>query len=395
MDNICDKKVCTGCAACAEVCPMHCIAMVYDEEGYLNPSIDNSVCVNCGKCAKTCPNNSPVPKWGEAEFLQVWNKDKEVLVKSSSGGFFTALAQYIFAREGVVFGVYKDPATNVLRFDYAEDLAGIDKFRYSKYYQAETGSVYRQVREFIEAGRLVLFTGTGCQVAGLLNYLGDSYNRDLLITADPLCHGTPSKKAVDAYIKDKEKEYKKKIVDYSFRIKPDDGHWYVGGSTRMKLYFEDNTVEIVEQGRDSFFLAFNENIILRESCYTCKYCGSKRISDFTMADFWCVKDVPQEQQDYGVTLLLCNSNRARNMVRELSDLLVIEEADKAVALANNGSLTKANARPRARDGVYESIDKKGFDRTVIANFKKHYLRLYLEDHIGRDTFKKIRNILHI
>ena len=231
--------------------------------------------------------------------------------------------------------------------------------------------------------------------AGLLNYLGDSYNRDLLITADPLCHGTPSKKAVDAYIKDKEKEYKKKIVDYSFRIKPDDGHWYVGGSTRMKLYFEDNTVEIVEQGRDSFFLAFNENIILRESCYTCKYCGSKRISDFTMADFWCVKDVPQEQQDYGVTLLLCNSNRARNMVRELSDLLVIEEADKAVALANNGSLTKANARPRARDGVYESIDKKGFDRTVIANFKKHYLRLYLEDHIGRDTFKKIRNILHI
>jgi hypothetical protein len=74
---------------------------------------------------------------------------------------------------------------------------------------------------------------------------------------------------------------------------------------------------------------------------------------------------------------------------------VIEEADKAVALANNGSLTKANARPRARDGVYESIDKKGFDRTVIANFKKHYLRLYLEDHIGRDTFKKIRNILHI
>ena len=346
MCSICEKNKCTGCGTCAEICPINCITMKYDKEGYLYPYVDNISCINCKKCERSCPNNSPVCQNNDSEFLQVWNKDREVLIKSSSGGFFTALADYIFAKGGVVFGVYKDSKTNILRFDYAEDISEIDKFRYSKYYQAEVEDTYSRVKQFLNANRLVLFTGTACQIAGLLNYLGDGYNKNLLITADPLCHGTPSKIAVDAYIKDKEKEFKKKISDYSFRIKPDDGHWYVGGSTRMKLFFEDNTSIVVEQGRDSYFTAFNENIMLRECCYSCMYCGTKRISDFTMADFWCVKDVPDIQQEYGVTLLLCNSERSKHLVWELASDLVIQKADKDIAKANNLALTnKSNVIP--------------------------------------------------
>ena len=50
MIDIKDKKECCGCNACVQACPLHCISMEADEEGFWYPKADSNVCIKCGKC---------------------------------------------------------------------------------------------------------------------------------------------------------------------------------------------------------------------------------------------------------------------------------------------------------------------------------------------------------
>ena len=45
---------CTGCSACVAVCPVHCIQLIENEEGFLYPQVDEAKCINCGKCVEHC-----------------------------------------------------------------------------------------------------------------------------------------------------------------------------------------------------------------------------------------------------------------------------------------------------------------------------------------------------
>lgn len=58
---------CTGCGACLQICPKHCIIMEEQEDGFLFPVVDTDVCVSCGKCLRACPAKKHLP----ARFL--WN----------------------------------------------------------------------------------------------------------------------------------------------------------------------------------------------------------------------------------------------------------------------------------------------------------------------------------
>ena len=50
-----DPNLCTGCSACAAVCPKRCIQLEQNEEGFVYPKVDQSLCVECGLCEKVCP----------------------------------------------------------------------------------------------------------------------------------------------------------------------------------------------------------------------------------------------------------------------------------------------------------------------------------------------------
>ncbi len=50
------KFNCSGCSACANICPKNAISMEPDEEGFLYPVIHLESCVSCGKCEKVCYN---------------------------------------------------------------------------------------------------------------------------------------------------------------------------------------------------------------------------------------------------------------------------------------------------------------------------------------------------
>lgn len=394
--EICTPEKCTGCGACAQVCVKSCISMEENSEGFLYPVIDYNACIDCGLCRKTCPVNHAT-KTRASSFYMAWHRDVEVLRRSSSGGVFTALADYVLAQGGVVFGASWNPDNRQVLHTMIENPAQLDKLRLSKYYQSDTKNVYKEAKALLAQKRMVLFSGTACQIAALYAVVGG--NQESLLTVDILCHGVASKKVVDAYITSKEKYYKKKIDSFQFRAKGEDTQWANGESSRMRLIFTDGTDYIEAHSTDTFYNGFNGSMFLRESCYRCDYCGTDRIADFTLADFWGVHPdtVPAEQLKLGVSLMLCNSQKARDILPALSDTLVMTEIDPQAAIPFNLALVKPNARPQQRDTFFQQLETREYDQIIKGIFWKLYLKKSVKKAlvtlIGQSQFEKCKRLL--
>lgn len=389
--TICEKNKCTACGACEQICPQNAVQMSFDENGFFYPRIDDSKCIQCKQCIRVCHNNN-VLEVTPASFYMGTHKDIDVLKKSSSGGAFTALSEYVIKKGGVVFGASFDEKTRKVYHVSIKSADELDRIRLSKYYQGTIDKCYQEVKEYLKCG-FVLFSGTACQIAGLYSFLGGK--DDNLITVDVLCHGVTSKKVVDSYIRGKEKKYGKKAISYRFRLKPDDSVWFSGGSTKMRVDFDDGTSMIEPAEKDTFFIGFNKYLFLRESCYTCKYVGTNRISDFTLADYWGVdiEDISIKEHDYGVSLILANSNRAKQIVTELTDSIEIKPINPEVAIKCNQALSKPSTKNRYRLEFFNEIDRTDFDKLIIKYNKRHFIKVKIKDLLGRDNIKKIKKLL--
>lgn len=400
MTNICSYLYCTGCGVCANVCPKHCIQMQENNEGFLYPIVNEALCVQCGKCQQICPALKQPEVHDEADFYMAWHKDKNVLLNSSSGGAFTALADFILSKKGIVVGAALDEQSREVVHIAIENRELLNKLRRSKYYQSRTGDIYNRIREWIEQKRYVLFSGTACQIAALYSMLGKLGDSEYLLTVDVLCHGVASKAIMDAYIKSKEKKYRRKIKAYYFRIKEEPIGWRAGGGTRMKLEFTDGAVLVADKPVDTFFVGFNNNLFLRESCYRCKYCGTKRIADFTIADFWGVSEtrVSREQLRDGISLLLVNSRKARQMMETLQKDLVTEKILPEEAIPYNRALRCPNERPKWRDTFYSLIKRNDYDQLIKRFYWKLYVKYYLKKLIqmffGEKTVIWLKKQMH-
>lgn len=133
------------------------------------------------------------------------NKDEKTRLQSSSGGIFSVLANYILSKQGIIYGTKFNQKLEVSH-ERLENKKDIELFRGSKYVQSKIRDTYKKVKEDLKDKKLVLFTGTPCQVEGLLSFLGKKY--DNLYTQDIICHGVPSPKVWKKYV-----EYKKKMVN--------------------------------------------------------------------------------------------------------------------------------------------------------------------------------------
>lgn len=170
MIKIIEKSDCVGCEACVQCCPKHCITMHEDTEGFLYPQINTEECIDCGLCERVCPViNQGEPRKPLVAYAAK-NQDESVRLNSSSGGVFSALAEYVIAQGGVVFGARIDAQGKVYH-DFTESCEGIAAFRGSKYVQSRIGNAFRNVEKFLKEGRFVLFSGTPCQVAALYLFL--------------------------------------------------------------------------------------------------------------------------------------------------------------------------------------------------------------------------------
>lgn len=310
---------CTGCGLCANVCSQDAIRMAWNADGFLVPHVDTEKCINCGLCVKKCIVNAPKPDYHDnieqvKDSYGAWNKATDILSKSSSGGIFTALAEHTLQNGGVVYGViWKNNKTAAFsRASSPEELATM---RGSKYTQAIPEYVYRNVKDDLKSGCQVLFSGTGCQVMALKQFLGKDY--DNLLTIDVLCHGAPSHIILDKYVEESEKKYGKSIQYVSFRDKRKGWRDF-----HVVRHFDDGSEKACTQRKDVYMRLFLSELALNQACYNCISGHLPKPGDITLGDYWGVHKLqPEWPIKEGVSAVLANTEKGKQALTAITNAI--------------------------------------------------------------------------
>lgn len=356
MIDIKNKEKCSGCHACYSVCPTKAIKMVEDEKGFKYPVVDQSKCVNCRLCEKVCPIINKKIVNNEPKAYSCYNKNDDIRSKSSSGGIFTLLASKILEKNGVVFGA---SFTNEFMVEhiYVEKEEELYKLRGSKYLQSIIGDSYKQVKKFLEEGRYVLFTGTPCQVEGLMAYLNKKYEK--LFTQDIICHGVPSPKVWKRYLEYRKIEDAEEPLEINFRNK--DNGWK---NYNLKFRYKEHEYKN-NQSMDKYMQAFLKNVSLRESCYNCSFKKINRLSDITLADLWGIEKInPEMFDDKGTSLVIVNSEKGKELFKEIQNEVVKEEINLNEAIKYNPSMITSSKPDKNREEFFENLEKMDFNELV-------------------------------
>lgn len=351
---------CCGCSACIQVCPKKCISFKQDEQGFDYPVVQKEVCIDCGKCNKVCPYENPFPERAPLSTYAAYSKDEQNRRSSTSGGVFPVLAEEILKKGGVVFGARFDKNWNVVH-DFIERIEDIVLFQGSKYVQSNLGFSFQLVLGFLKQGRLVLFSGTSCQIAGLKHFLSREY--DNLTTVEVVCHGVPSplvwRQYRDKYIfKDLQPQY---VSAISFRDKK-----YGWGQYDISAYCSDET-GMREGFRDPmktniYINGFLQNLMLRRSCHDCPAKCGRSGSDIALGDFWGIENAhPELDRDKGVSLVLAYTEKGKALIGSV-DLVRIESSYEK-ALSGNHGIETSTSKSQYSDLFWKLFKNGGIKRT--------------------------------
>lgn len=357
MIEIIDKSECCGCHACYSVCPKNAIKMIEDENGFKIPKINKKLCINCGKCDKVCPIKNTINVENKPVAYAAYNKDEDTRLNSSSGGIFSLLAEYILNLNGVVFGAKFNENFEVVH-DYITKKEDIPKLRGSKYVQSVIGNSYKDAKFFLEEGKYVLFTGTPCQIEGLLKYLNKEY--DKLYTQDIICHGVPSPKVWNKYLKYRQNIDNAKIENVEFRNKK-----YSGWENYEVCFKYENKIYHIDHNKDSYMKAFLRDASLRDSCYACKFKSVNRASDVLLADFWGINNLmPDFNDKKGLNLLIVNTTKGENLIKNIDHLIEKRKVDVNQAIKYNKSCVESCKIPKMRETFFENINENNFEKVT-------------------------------
>lgn len=361
MIEVKDKIGCCGCAACANACPKSCIAMELDAEGCEYPVVDEGACIGCNKCDRVCPVLNPVPEEPKPQraFL-VQHSDPRVLKESTSGGAFTAIAQTVLARGGVVFGhgydgTFPDGTPRVACFA-VEDEAQLSRFRNSKYVESWVGDAMKRIRRELKAGREVLFSGAPCQCEGLLNYLG-GHPKNLLVV-DFVCRAVPCRSVLRAYLDWVERKTGERPSTVRFRDKEPYGYRY---SSIRSFGVEGGLLRSSNVESDPYLRAFFHDMCDRPSCHDCAFKKRYRRTDLTLWDCFDPSTYSKDFDDNrGATRVLAHTPAGASAADSVRGFARVLEIGPDEAVAGMEQMTvPTSANPQRAEFMADVLSRPG------------------------------------
>jgi coenzyme F420-reducing hydrogenase beta subunit len=354
-----NRADCVGCYGCFNACPFSAISMKEDQEGFRYPEVDYEKCRDCGACERACPSlnigkiySQEAKKTAEKpRTYAAINEDEAIRKDSSSGGMFHLLAMRCIEQGGIVFGAGFDEEWEVCH-QSAETEADLAKLRVSKYLQSRVEDTFSKVQKELKSGRQVLFAGTPCQCAALRQFLKRDYEN--LFLADFICHGVPSPAVWRKYLA--LRANKKEIRRISFRNKNLSWERFL-----LAFFYENaNKYLAADLTKDLYLQGFLQNIYLRPSCHTCKFCRANRPTDITLADFWGVKEECPEMYDgKGTSLVFIHSEKGQKVFDEIQAKKKEVSFDKGVK--HNPSMIHPSIPSPKREQFFKDFSQSNTD----------------------------------
>ena len=368
MIRINDKSQCSGCTACFAVCPKGAVSMKPDRLGFMYPEVDSDKCISCGLCIKVCPYGSEYSDYNSVEVYAAFNKNESVRARSSSGGVFTEIASKVIENDGVVFGAaFSGTGNGTVEHVAVSDTDSLPILNGSKYVQSDMSDVFCKVRELLDSGRTVLFSGTPCQVAGLNRFLGDRH--DGLMSVACACHGVPSPEVWRRYYQ----EVRGDSDQVSFRDKSEGWKNYMVriGEYSCKAF------------SDPYMRAMIKGITLRPSCVSCKFKGKDIGCDMILGDWWSIgRKAPEMDDDKGTSAVLVFSEQGRMHIE--GEALTLRKMPQLDDAGNAGFNTKIFKpfnqdmlvdRMEGEDSIYRVL-KSMTDATLYEKVARRVKRIF-------------------
>lgn len=354
MKTVCEKDKCTGCMACIDKCKKNAI-VIEDTMMTYNAVIDENKCISCGACMKVCQNNAPLKGYNPIAWHQGWCKDKKKRYEGSSGGVAMALAGAFIQSGGKVAACMFHEGNFI--FKLVSEKNELENFAGSKYVKSNPIGIYSIIKKEIENKIKVLFIGLPCQVAAVKQYLGP-LSENYLTTIDLICHGTPSPKILDLFLK-QYNIYAKKLNNIKFR-------------TKGKFQISDNGKVINKRNcADAYMISFLSSLSYTNNCYSCHYANIKRVSDITLGDSWGT-ELPSEEWSKGISLILCQTQKGIDLLKNSN--IELKKVDIKNAINHNHQLENPSIAPMGRETFFENLYRgKSFNLSVFKVLPKEYI----------------------
>ena len=382
MVNQVRKSECTGCSACFNGCPTKAIKMVPDCMGFCYPVIGDE-CIGCYKCNIICNAriNRTNLNLATPRTYAAWSKNSEIRYTSTSGGAFSEIAAVVLDKGGYVIGAQYGKHNSVEHavVSKANDLL---KIRQSKYVQSNIGDSFTHIRNLLVEHKHVLFCGTPCQVAGLYAFLGKDF--DNLVTIDFICRGVNSPKAFQAWISEIEAKNRKQVKNIWFKYKADG---WKKSPRCTKVTFEDGIEIIYSQEKNLYMEGYlTYNLYMRPSCGECKFKGTPRQADITLADFWKVDR--ELDDDCGTSMVLLNNEKGPKLFEKVAPRLNIHKKSFEDIYQGNLYFDKSVVLYQDSERFFKLLDSKPFSEAlkivthrpflerINIKMKKYQTRLY-------------------
>lgn len=388
MIDCIEKKQCTGCKLCGDICPNHAIVYEEDNLGFWYPKVDSDKCTKCGLCKKKCPaiNNIETNTLAEPEVYAAWSKDTHIRHESTSGGVFWEIAASFIKAGGVVVGAAYGNDWKHAKHAIARNTDELSTLRGSKYFQSDTEGIYNQVKAELNKGKKVLFCGTPCQNAALHMLFGNEIEGIYFV--DFICRNINSPKAFSAYLSELEDEFDSQVSCVQLKNKR-----FGWQSLATKVVFENGQEKITTKEEDYWVNGFiGKDLYTRESCSACRYRElPRKTADITIGDFWGIKNESSYEMFQGISVVLINTLIGKRLWSENCQNLVIKEKDISDVVPGNPALYRNPVpNPRQKDFFDLLSDHKFSDAYImtVGDIKQHKSRFDKVNKIAKDIAER-------